>query len=304
MAASKNVKVGFIGSGRLARALAVGLSQRGYPVAAVTSRTPDSAKSLASLIKDCKPVVKFQDVADICDIVFITTPDDDIAQVESLIKWRNGIIVVHCSGAESSHLLSNAKTSGASVATFHPMQTFSGYPDEHEKLANVAFALDGDKCATDTLEKLAYDLGGWPVFINPELRSLYHISGFLACGAVSTLLSESIDLWNLMGYSKEDALRVLLPILRSTVSNIEKYGPASSLTGPVSRGDVGTVSRHIDALNSKAPDLLGLYRQLSISAVSLSKQLGGIDDKQESDLFEILNAQSHMAKLPSKKPVR
>ena len=304
MATKKKISVGFIGSGRIAKALALALAPKGYSVPIVASRSSDSAKHLAGLIQGCKPTDRFQDVADICDIVFITTPDDHIAEVESQINWRIGVIVAHCSGAETSHILSHAKTNGANVASFHPMQTFSGYPDEHEKLSNVAFALDGDKQATDTLAELAYALGGWPVFINPELRSLYHISGFLACGAISTLLSKSIDLWKLMGYSTQDGLRVLLPILHNTVGNIEHYGPAKSLTGPVSRGDITTVSKHIEALSNNAPALLGLYRQLSINAASLSKQLGGIDDKQESALLEVLGTIYYAEESSSEKSIK
>ncbi|MBI2855408.1 MAG: DUF2520 domain-containing protein [Chloroflexi bacterium] len=288
MVRDRSFRVGFIGAGRAARALAVGLHGKGYQVSAVASRTPASAEALASHIRGCTPLKRPQDVAHSCDLVFITTPDDTIPSVAREVPWRKGMSVVHCSGAESLGVLEAAREQGASVGSFHPMQTFSGVPGEEASLSGVAFAVEGDSPLVDTLKEMANALGGWPVEIDPRDRPLYHLSGFLACGAVVTLLARSSELWEVMGYSREQGLDVLIPLLQSTVDSIKARGAAGALTGPISRGDIGTVRKHLDSLERQAPTVLPLYCQVALSTAALAREKGGIDDNRERELLDLL----------------
>ena len=288
MTDDKSLRVGFIGAGRAARALAIGLHGKGYQVSAIASRSLASAEALASHIRGCAPLKGPQDVADGCDLVFITTPDDSIASVAREVSWRRGMGVVHCSGAESASILEAAREQGASVGSFHPMQTFSGAPGEEASLSGIAFAVEGDPPLIDDLKQMANALEGWPVEIDPSDRPLYHLSGFFACGAVVTLLAKASELWEVMGYSKEHGLDVLLPLLQSTVDSIKTRGTLGALTGPISRGDIGTVRKHLDSLETQAPTALTLYCQIAMSTVNISTERGGIDDNRNRELLDLL----------------
>lgn len=285
---SKSLRVGFIGAGRAANALSVGLHHQGYRVTSVASRTLASAKALAGRIGGCTPLKTPQAVADGCDLVFITTPDDAIATVARSVRWHREMGVAHCSGAESTSILESAREQGARVGSFHPMQTFPATNQGAVSLSGVAFAVEGPPTLIDTLEEMAHALGGWPVKIGPQHRALYHLSGFLACGAVITLMSQAAELWKVMGYTTEQGLEVLLPILRSTVDSLEAQGIPAALTGPISRGDVGTVRKHLDALESQAPSVLPLYCKIALGTVALSRDKGGIDQVKEQEITTLL----------------
>jgi predicted short-subunit dehydrogenase-like oxidoreductase (DUF2520 family) len=196
--------------------------------------------------------------------------------------------LAHCSGAESASLLESAQEQGARIGSFHPMQTFPMTTHGAASLSGVAFAVEGPSPLIDTLRDMARALGGWPVEIAPQHRALYHLTGFLACGAVITLMNQAAELWRVMGYTREQGLEVLLPILRSTVDSLEAQGAPAGLTGPISRGDVGTVEKHLDALESRAPSMMPLYCEISLGAAALSRNKGGIDQVKEQEITTLL----------------
>ena len=286
---SSNLKLGFIGAGRAATTLALGLQSCGHTVAAVASRTPSSADRLAGRIDGCRSYEDPQPVADTCDLVFITTPDAAIGPVAGQLRWRAGSWAVHCSGAETTDILGAARDQGALVGSFHPMQTFASTENvDSSVLSGIAYAVEGQPPLSEALKEMARALGGWPVVVDPQDRALYHLSGFLACGAVVALMAQASEVWKVMGYTREEGQEVLLPILRSTVDSIEARGIPSALTGPISRGDIGTVIKHLDALESRAPSVVPIYCQTALEAVTLSREKGGIDGRIEQELTQLL----------------
>jgi predicted short-subunit dehydrogenase-like oxidoreductase (DUF2520 family) len=285
---SKPLKVGFVGAGRAGTALALALRDKGYAVTAVSSRTPASSWALAERVEGCTARGTAQQVADDCDLIFITTPDDTIETVAMDVRWKRGTGVAHCSGAKSAAALEAAMEQGALIGSFHPMQTFPGTDQGGAELSGVAFAVEGPPPLMDTLKEMARGLGGWPVEIRPQDRALYHLSGFLACGSVVALIAQAAELWRAMGYSREQGLEVLLPILRTTVDNLGNQAIPASLTGPISRGDIGTVQRHLDALEDQAPSVLPLYCQIALGGATLAREKGGIDEAKEKELVDLL----------------
>lgn len=290
---SKNgsgVNIGFIGAGRAARSLATCLDSKGYKVSSISSRNVGSSMSIADQIHGCTATTEPQQIANSCDLIFITTPDDQISSVAKTVRWHKGTGVVHCSGVESSDILSPAAERGALTGSFHPMQTFhrtSGKADNTD-FENVAFSIEGDRPLMSILKDMATELGGWPVEIMPKDKAIYHISGFLACGAVTSLLNEATQLWEIIGYTKEQGLRALLPILKTTVTNMESVGPASTLTGPISRGDTGTIQKHLDTIYERAPSILPIYKQVSVSAANLSSENSSITKRKKAEILKIL----------------
>ena len=266
-------KIGFVGAGTLGNGLALALAGRGYRVAAVASRNRASADDLSERLPGCGALPLAQDVADTCDLVFLTTPDNAIKQVVSQVRWRHGQGVVHCSGAESLDVLEPAARLGAAIGSFHPYQTFAclDTPGEAvERLRGAAFCVEGRGWLLGFLERLTSGLGGWAIHVRPEDRALYHASAVMSCGYLVTLLKAVTDVWEAMGVGQDEGLRIALPLVTSTLANVSKAGAEAAVTGPVVRGDTDTVRRHLEALKARLPHLVPLYRSLAGASLPLA----------------------------------
>ena len=281
--ADKRPAVGFIGAGALATTLAVALSAVGWKVDAVASRSYASALRLARLIPGCSAESEPQTVVGRCRIVFLTVPDDVIAQMASSLDWLANWGVVHCSGAGTTELLSPAATAGALCGSFHPLQTFTPLPMNENasvlaavaqaRLEGVTFAVEGKGWLRNTLDAMASDLGGGTIEVEPADRPLYHASAVMSCGALVALLRSAAALWQKMGVDEETALRAIIPLARTTLENAAVLGPEVAATGPVVRGDVATLRRHLEALKVRAPEFLSLYIALTRASIPLTSAL-------------------------------
>ena len=261
--------IAFIGAGRVAGMLAPAFAELGYPVPTVASRSPESAGRVASLVPGCR-AVSAQESADAAEVVFITTSDGAIGEVAAAVTWRAGQSIVHCSGALTLEPLGPARAAGASAGSWHPFQTFGG----ETALAGVTFGIEADGELLAFLERLASEVGGHALRVPAEARALYHAASVMSCGYLTTLLGEARTLWTRAGLPPEQALQAIAHLARSTVANIESIGAASALTGPTSRGDTGTVRLHLDAVRGAAPELLPLYREISLRSVELAREAG------------------------------
>lgn len=281
--------IGFIGAGALGAPLASAMHARGYPVRAVASRTPASAERLAEAIPGCEALSP-QDLADRCDTVFLTVPDDAIAAVAASLRWREGQAVVHCSGAVSLEALSAASDVGALTGAMHPLQTFTAGVDPEAALRGIAYAVEAPSPLREALERLAVELGGWLLPLNAADRALYHAAAIAACGLVATLLKQAGDLWNGVPGLDGNGMRALLPLTRATLDNIERQSLPAALTGPAARGDVGVVRMHLDALGERAPAFRPLYAALSLALLPIARDKGTLAGPQEAQLRELLTA--------------
>lgn len=285
------MKIGFIGAGKVATALACGLSHKGYAVVAVSSRGHASAARLAGLIPRCQDFPDNQEVAERAEMVFIATPDDAIAPVASRLKWRPAQCVVHCSGADSSAVLAPARKAGAKVGVFHPLQTFAGSDRPAKNLASITFAIEAEEPLLTELRKMAESLGGHTIVLRPQDKVLYHASAVLASNYLVTLVGLASELWATFGASQEEAVRALLPLLRGTVNNIESIGLPNCLTGPIARGDTGTIKKHLSALREGAPKIEAAYRQLGLKTIPIALAKGHIDSAKAIELEKLLRGQ-------------
>ena len=281
--------VGFIGAGALGTTLTLAMHRCGYRVCAVASRTAASAERLAAAIPGCE-TASAQEVADRCDTVFLTVPDDAIGDVAASLQWRAGQLVIHCSGALPLDVLSPATEACALAGAMHPLQTFTTGVDATAAFQGVACAVEAPTPLRGALDELAERLGGWPISLSPEDRALYHASAIAACGLVATLLKLAGDLWSGIPGLEEQGMRALLPLTRSTLGNIERQGLPAALTGPAARGDVGVVQMHLDALSERAPGFLPLYAALSLASLPIAREKGTLAGPQEVLLRELLSA--------------
>jgi len=266
--------IAFIGAGRAANVLGVALAKAGYDVVAVASRSEASAAKTAEAIRRtgaaaCK-ATSVQGAADAAELVLVTTTDAAIAEVASSVRWRAGQGVVHCSGALGADVLTSAAEQGAVVGSWHPYQTLAG----SASLDGVAFGIEAGPRLYDTLAAMAVAVGGEPLPVPAEARALYHASSVLACGYLTTLLREARRVWEAAGLPEEAGRRAIGAIAAATVQNVRSFGEAATVTGPVSRGDVGTVRLHLDAIAEAEPDLLPLYAAISRRSAMLALEAG------------------------------
>jgi len=286
------LKTGFIGAGTTGTALAVRLSQKGCPVVAVASRTLSSAQKLAALVPDCRVYHTAQDVAEAAELVFITTPDDVIAQVCAEVQWRGVNSVVHCSGAHSVDILGSAKELGAAVGSFHPLQTFADVDQAIRNLPGSTFALEAEEPLLTTQKELTRLLNGNWVVLKPGDKVLYHVAAVFACNYLVTLVKLALDLWLNFGVSSKEATRALLPLLEGTINNISNIGLPDCLTGPVARGDSGTIERHLSALETRSLDLLTAYKELGLQTIPIALAKGKVSEQKAEEMKALLSLES------------
>jgi len=280
--------IGFIGAGTTGTALAVRLAQHGYRVIAVSSRSLTAAEKLAGRVSGCQVCNGAQKVADIAQLVFITTPDDTISKVATEVQWHNGQSVVHCSGAHSIDILEPAKQRGANTGCFHPLQTFASVDQAIENIPSSTFAIEAEEPLASTLKETATALEGDWVTLKAGDKVLYHAAAVFACNYLVTLVKLATDLWQTFGVSPAQASKALMPLLRGTLSNIENVGLPNCLTGPIARGDLGTISRHLESLERQAPPLLNIYKELGRQTIPISLAKGKIDSQRAEELQALL----------------
>ena len=209
--------------------------------------------------------------------MFITTPDAAINPVAASLKWTPGQEVLHCCGVVGRELLQPAADQGAKTGAIHPFQTFGAISDADEaalRLSGVTFAVSGDASLQPFLARLAEDLGGRAVTMDDSFRALYHVSAILSCGYLVTLLQAAAEIWRAGGFSFEDGLQAVSAISRATLDNVARVGPQASVTGPLVRGDVAVVRRHLEALKDGNPHLLRLYAELTELSRPLARARG------------------------------
>lgn len=281
-----------IGPGRLGSAVLAGLQEADLTVTAVGVHADDDTSLFAGL-----PHVRVRDAALEADAWWLAVPDDQISTVagrlaEALPACRRPgaprPLAIHSSGLGSVHLLKPLYGQGVRTLCLHPLQTFAGEPS--------AELLRGVPCAVTALEEpdlrlgeeLAGRLGMRPFPLADEKKTLYHLAAVVGCNLLVALESEAK---RLMDAATGDArgLDHLDALLRTTLDNLLRSGePAHALTGPVARGDVGTVRAHLRLLDRESPRLARTYRALSLEALTLAAPR--LDDEQVATLHELLGA--------------
>jgi predicted short-subunit dehydrogenase-like oxidoreductase (DUF2520 family) len=282
------LKTGFIGAGTVGTALAVLLQSKGYQVAAVYDSNRKASEKFIQKVDGCRIAASSQAAADNSDLVFITTNDTSIAAVASEVKWRKGVSVIHCSGADSTDILEPARQSGAMVGGFHPLQTFASVEQAIENIPGSTFAIESEEPLLSILKKMAEDLGGSWIKLKAEDKVAYHAAAVLASNYLVTLVKMAADLWQTFSVPTDQATKALLPLIRGTLHNIETIGIPQCLTGPIARGDKGTIAKHLKALQEKDPDLLFPYQELGLQTIPIALAKGKIDRKQAGEMVTLL----------------
>lgn len=280
--------IGFIGAGRLGKALAWSLAARGFSVVAVASQRPASAQALAAGIAGCR-VVSPQAVVDGCDLVFVTTPDAAIAATVAACRWRAGVAVVHCSGVTEVAALNAARLEGAWVGGFHPMQTFGDPEVAARTLPGCTVTIEATEPLDAMLVALAEGLQCRVNRLPPGMRARYHAAAGYVSQFINVLFDEAATLWGSWGVAEAEAVQALLPLARGTLEAIGGAGIARAMPGPVSRGDVASIAKHLRALEPlQCGESQALYRAMCAATVRIARGSVTIDEATARRFVDLL----------------
>ena len=284
----KKTPIGFIGAGAVGGSLAVALHNAGYPVVAVASRTHASAQSLADRIPGCVTYSSLQKLVDSAGFVFITTPDDAIGPVCESLRIREGQGVAHCSGAASLEPLESAAEQGAVIGALHPLQAFSSVDEGVQNIPGVTFGIESAPEIRDYLERMARDIGGNPIFLRPEDKVLYHLSGVLMGNLLAVLASVAASVWPKFDHTRDEGIRALTPMMGAVARNLDANGVPQGVAGPYPRGDVGTIRKHLEALKSNAPEYMPLYCELALAGLPFAVEKGTLSADLAGEIERIV----------------
>jgi predicted short-subunit dehydrogenase-like oxidoreductase (DUF2520 family) len=291
-----------IGCGKVGRALARHLSEAGYRPVGFSSRSISSARQAAEISGAGERCFENSwDAAKDADIVFITTPDDTIRESCRLIVENNGFfensVVLHCSGALASTELASIKSSntmqGVVIGSMHPLQSFAanhtgpfGNP-----FKNIIMAVEGDLVAVEEARRIAVDLGAKPLTIKTEGKILYHAAAVVASNYLVTLMDLAINLMAASGVNKSEGFEILKPLINGTLKNIETTGIPDALTGPIARGDLGIVEKHVKAICSmpgdKAVKMVEYYNMNGLETIKIALAKGTLSEDAAQQLMNI-----------------
>ncbi|WP_134217191.1 DUF2520 domain-containing protein [Pelotomaculum sp. FP] len=283
-------RIAVVGAGKVGSALALLLGAQGYPVAGIASRSISSALRAAEQL-GVPATDRPEEITPGADVVFITTPDRVIAQVAAEINERGGFkpgqVVFHTSGAHAAGEVGAARRSGALAASLHPLQSFADVKTAMENLPGSYFALEGDAAALPYAQLIVKDLGGKSFSIEARDKPLYHAAACIASNYLVSLMHLATGLYGRFGLSRQEAFEALYPLVKGTINNIGRVGPAQALTGPVARGDGSTLQGHLEVLKPIDGLELELYRKLGLYTVGVALEKGSINADQGEILEQI-----------------
>lgn len=285
-------RIAIIGTGKVGTALGILLKKKGYKIIALFDPSQKTLQKAAALIG----AETFSDpskAAKAADVIFITTPDDMIHQVCHQIAmdgaFRQGQTVIHTSGAMGLDTLSDAGRMGALRASIHPVQSFADVEGALRNIPGSTFGITADENVKDWSIDVVKDLGGVPFIVSEDEKPLYHAAACIASNYVTTLLSHVEEICLSLGLSGEAGLSAFMPLVRGTLANIENRGSAMALTGPIVRGDTGTILKHLHAFRKHLPHLLNAYGQLGLLTVEmavLNERLSPEKGQEIRNIFE------------------
>jgi predicted short-subunit dehydrogenase-like oxidoreductase (DUF2520 family) len=280
--------VGVVGTGRVGTALAVALRRAGHTIAAA-SAVSEASRSRVERFLPGTLVLQPGDVVAAADLVLLTVPDDALGGlVRGLAATGTplaGRMLAHASGRHGLAVLQPATDLGALPLALHPVMTFTGRPDDADRLAGVCFGVTAPEVLRPAAEVLVMEMGGEPVFIAEADRSLYHAALAGAANHLVTQVVQAADLLRLAGVAQP--ARMLGPLLSAALDNALRLGDAA-LTGPVARGDAETVAGHLDALRAAAPEALPAYLALARLTAARAMASGMLSTPDAQRLLDVL----------------
>jgi len=280
--------VGVVGTGRVGPALGAALQQAGHRVVAASGVSERSRARAEALLPGVRLVTPPQVLA-AADLVLLTVPDDVlpglVSGLASTGAIRPGQLVVHTSGAHGISVLSPAARAGALPLALHPVMTFTGTPVDLARLADCPFGVTTVEKYRPVGEALVVEMGGVPEWIPESARPLYHTALAHGSNHLVTLVAQAEELLREAGVAAPG--RMLGPLLGAALDNALRSGDRA-LTGPVARGDAGTVRTHLGELRRTSPQVLDSYRAMARATTARALSNGMLAEDAAAVLLDLL----------------
>jgi predicted short-subunit dehydrogenase-like oxidoreductase (DUF2520 family) len=281
--------IGIVGAGRVGAVLGAALARAGHHVTGVAAVSEESLARAAELLPGV-PVRPVPEVIDGAHLVVLAVPDDTleglVAGLHQAGVLTPGQVVLHTSGAHGISVFEAAADSSIIPVALHPAMVFTGTPMDLERLADCYFAVTTMDLARPLGEALVIEMGGEPIWVPESQRVAYHAALTHASDHVVTVIAQSVQL--LADAGIEDPARVLEPLLTASLSNALRLGD-QALTGPVARGDAGTVAEHVALLRRQAPDIRDTYVALARATAERALLTGRLSPARDKPLLDLLS---------------
>lgn len=280
-----------IGTGMVGTAIGALLKKAGHKIASLADTSPANLTRASVFLGK---IPSFQDPAQAAvkaDCLLITTPDDVIGQACSYVAQRANLKrkkVFHMSGAGGLDLLEPATRAGAVVGCIHPLQSFSSIEGAIKTIPGSYFGVTAGRGAKTLASSLVRDLGGIPIHISSRQKPLYHLAACMASNYLVTLMGLVESVYRSIGFSQKDARRSFLPLVYGSLKNLEAQGCTKALTGPIARGDAGTIRKHMQALADNRAELTPVYAQLGHVTIDLAVKKGTLTPDQAKIISGLL----------------
>ncbi len=286
-------KVSIIGAGVVGTSLGYLLRKKGYTISGIASRTSASANRALEFIGQGYATTDLADAAKKADIVFITTSDKSIKNAcDHIAKtggFKPGMVVFHTCGALSSKVLNSAEKHGAYTASFHPLQSLANVKEAVKRLSGSYFFIEGHEEALKVAREIIKSLRGKEIRLEIDKKTLYHAGACAASNFLVATVSFGIELFEMAGINRKDALKSLMPLINGTVKNINKLGVPMALTGPIARGDSVIINDHLRSISKIKNELIDLYCELGKYTVKLGIQKGTLKNRDAKKINSIFN---------------
>ncbi len=291
-----SLRVAIVGAGNVGTVLGRVLVEEGARITAVVSRSRSSARSAASFLRCRTYADALTAIPPETDIIFITTPHDAVAGVASALARLDGLEfsrmgACHASGMLTASVLKPLEERGSRVFSFHPLQTFPrGFPPRRivPLARGIWYGADGSRPGLRMARRLAGALRGHVIEIPPEFRELYHATCVVASNHLTVLLSVVREMYGGVrpeGRSRPGPFR---PIIEATIFNVFATSPASALSGPVARGGVDTVAKHLEAVRRSLPALLPYFTRMTLETIRLAVAGGTLTPERREALENLV----------------
>ncbi len=269
--------VGIVGAGPVGTALGLAIARAGWPVAAVASRDPGRRERFVQFVPGARAFAEAQSVVDEAELVVVSVPDDAVGALAESMRLHSGQAMVHTSGLLGAEVLRPALAAGSQIGGFHPLVSFTADVERSAAaLKGATVALEGDERLMALLADLAEALGAIPVRLPEGAKAAYHAGATLASGGLVALLDAVAGLGAAAGLDEQGALAVYGRLMEQTLANARAGGINAALTGPVTRGDAGTIAAHLAVLRRLAPDVEALYVAAVHREIRLAEQRGSV----------------------------
>ena len=266
--------IGIVGAGAVGTALGVALSRAGWPIHAVSSRDAARRERFRSLVEVGRVFIDPEPLVEEVELIILAVPDDVVAPLAGTLRMYGGQAMIHTSGALGADALAPAMAAGTQIGSFHPLVSFADTERAVAALHGATIAIEADDQLAAMLAAMAEAIGATPVRLAPGVKSAYHAAAVLAAGGFVALLDAIAELGRVAGLDEAGSLAIYGRLIEGTLANARALGIGAALTGPVTRGDLGTLRANLDAVHMYAPRAMALYVAAARREIELAVDRG------------------------------